>query len=207
MPEVNLGSAEQELGRAAEALRRGLVVAVPTDTVYGLAVDPNVPGSTERLFRLKGRPAETAVAVLAADISQVQGLVSGGSLTEPVAKLAETYWPGPLTLVVERDPHLGWDLGGDSSTIGVRVPDSDQILWLCGEVGPLAVTSANAHRQPPATSVAQIRSMFPVGIELFVDGGTCDGDPSTVVDTRTSPPSCIRQGSVAWAEMLALLQG
>ena len=138
---------------AAEALADGAVVAVPTDTVYGLAVDPAQPEAVARLFALKGRPADVPLPILVAGPEQV-AMVAGE--LEPAARhLADRYWPGPLTLVVPRRPGFTVDLGGPPAarqTVGVRRPDHPVVVALCELLGPLAVTSANLHGAPPATT-------------------------------------------------------
>ena len=141
------------LREAAAALADGAVVAVPTDTVYGLAVDPAQPDAVERLFALKGRPADVPLPILVAGPEQVAQVA--GHLEVAAQALAERYWPGPLTLVVPRRPGFTVDLGGPAAarqTVGVRRPDHPVVVALCEMLGPLAVTSANLHGEEPATS-------------------------------------------------------
>ncbi len=186
------------------ALGAGLVVAIPTDTVYGLAVDPSVPGATDRLFAMKQRPAGLALPVLVSDLDQGAGLARGGAMTWRARKLAERFWPGALTMVVVRRLGLDWELGGDPATIGLRCPASAVARELCGAVGPLAVTSANPHGDEPAHSVGEVAGAF--GPELLVvDGGRCEAVVSTVVDTTVDPPRCARQGGIAWEDVLGAL--
>jgi L-threonylcarbamoyladenylate synthase len=192
------------LGEAVERLRAGAVVAVPTDTVYGLAVDPLAPGAVERVFALKERPSEVALPVLVANWDQV-GAVAGG--LEPGALgLARRYWPGPLTLVVPRGPGFTVDLGGGTAggwSVGVRWPDHPVIQALCLAVGPLAVTSANRHGAPPATSADQAVGWLAADSDLaaVLDAGVCDGVPSTVVECRGWAWRCLRQGGIPWDEL------
>jgi tRNA threonylcarbamoyl adenosine modification protein (Sua5/YciO/YrdC/YwlC family) len=184
---------------AAEALAEGLVVALPTDTVYGLAVVPTRADAVERLFALKERPREVALPLLIGTADQV-GPVAG-SLDSAARYLADRYWPGPLTLVVPRAEGFTADLGGPRSarhTVGIRLPDHALVRTLCGRLGPLAVTSANRHGSPPATTAAEVASAFPGAHApaVVVDGGTCTGTPSTVIECRGPATRCLRQGSI-----------
>lgn len=194
------------LRRAAAALVDGGVVAVPTDTVYGLAVDPTQPEAVARLFRLKGRPGEVPLPVLVAGPGQVAQVA--GTLEPAAAELAARFWPGPLTLVVPRRPGFTVDLGGPPAarlTVGVRRPDHPVVVALCELLGPLAVTSANLHGAPPATAASEVAAAFcgEDRPELVLDGGRCDGSPSTVVECRGRASRCLREGALAWADLHA----
>lgn len=189
---------------AAEALRDGQVIAVPTDTVYGLAVDPWAPGASGRLFAVKGRPRGVRLPVLVADVSQAARLV-GDHLPPAAAALASRFWPGPLTVVVEATAGHGADLGEESPTVGLRCPDHAVIRAVCVAAGPIAVTSANLHGSPPCTTAGAVLAQME-GVALVVDAGACDGTPSTVVDATVSPPAILRAGAIgsaALAEALA----
>jgi tRNA threonylcarbamoyl adenosine modification protein (Sua5/YciO/YrdC/YwlC family) len=195
--------------RAASALADGAVVAVPTDTVYGLSVDPSQPDAVARLFALKGRPDDVPLPILVAGPEQV-ALVAG-PLESAAAELGARFWPGPLTLVVPRRPEFTVDLGGPPTarqTVGVRWPDHPAIVALCELLGPLAVTSANLHGDPPATTAAQVVAVFAGSDqpEVVLDGGTCDGTPSTVVECRGPASRCLREGALAW-DVLHLRSG
>jgi L-threonylcarbamoyladenylate synthase len=175
----------------ADALRRGEVVVIPTDTVYGLAVDPTVPGATQRLFDLKGRGRDVPIAVLVADATQAWALAA-----EPVPRraleLTAEHWPGALTIVVARAAGWDADLGDDDTTIGLRCPDRDDVRAWCRAVGPLATTSANRHGEPPAVDFEPTAALAAVR----VDGGRLSGQPSTVVDCTVDPPRVLREGAV-----------
>lgn len=178
----------------AEALRAGLVVLLPTDTVYGLAVDPTVPGATQRLFDLKGRGRDVPIAVLVADAQQAWP-TSAAPVPPAALDLAARHWPGALTLVVRRSPAWQGDIGDDIATIGLRCPDSAVVRDLCREVGPLATTSANRHGAPTAVTVAEaVAALGP--IDVVIDGGPLPGTASTVVDCTVEPPAVLRQGAV-----------
>jgi tRNA threonylcarbamoyl adenosine modification protein (Sua5/YciO/YrdC/YwlC family) len=188
---------------AAAALRQGRVVAVPTDTVYGLAVDPSLPGATAALYALKGRPEARALPVLVAGADRARALAAPEAWTPALERLAGRWWPGALTVVVARRAGLDWDLGGDAATIGLRVP-TEPVSGLCETLGALATTSANRHGEPPMTTAREVVAGF--GEELPVlDGGRCDAPPSTVVDLTGTTPSCLRRGAVAWEDIVELL--
>jgi tRNA threonylcarbamoyl adenosine modification protein (Sua5/YciO/YrdC/YwlC family) len=189
---------------AAAALARGQVVAIPTDTVYGVAADPGHPGATDRIFELKQRPTDTELPVLVLDADQAMSLCPAGGLQPYVRPLMDTFWPGALTVVVPRRPGLEAELGGDGTTIGIRAPDNDVVRELCRRVGPLAVTSANVHGRPPLTTAAAVRAAFAADVAVVVDGGVCEGEPSTVVDCTGDQPVLIREGRIPWAEIEAL---
>lgn len=192
----------QALEEARLALRAGLVVGLPTDTVYGLAVDPTQPGAVQRLFELKARPDSVALPVLVADVGQAQSLGDCG----PAARaLMSRWWPGGLTLVVTRRPGLGLELGGDEGTIGVRCPAHAIPLELARMVGPLATTSANLHGSAPLETAESLSVELGSGVAVILDAGACRGSPSTVVDCTGSEPVCLREGAISWAEVLASL--
>jgi tRNA threonylcarbamoyl adenosine modification protein (Sua5/YciO/YrdC/YwlC family) len=178
-----------------DALRAGEPVIVPTDTVYGIAVDPTRTGATARLFEVKERPATVAVPILATDVTQAFALAS--SLPDVAARLAERFWPGAMTLVVARRPGLDLDLGGDDDrTIGVRVPDHDLLRRLTAEVGPLATTSANRHGRPTPETAAAAADELRGAVTLVLDGGRCAGAPSTVVECRDTGVTVLREGRI-----------
>lgn len=189
------------LARIAAALEAGAVVAIPTDTVYGLAVIPSTPGAVDRLFEVKGRPDNLAVALLVADMTQAQRVMK---MNYAAMQLAVRFWPGALTLVGERAPGLGLELGGDETSIGVRCPAALYIQQICRRVGPLAVTSANRHGETPAESVAMLRQAF--GAQLLIaDGGECCNEPSTVVDVRENSARLLRAGAIDFDDIRAAL--
>jgi tRNA threonylcarbamoyl adenosine modification protein (Sua5/YciO/YrdC/YwlC family) len=188
------------------ALRVGSVVAMPTDTVYGLAVDPTIPGATQRLFALKGRSESVALPVLVSDLDAARALV--GPLPEPAATFASRYWPGPLTIVVERPAGsraASFELGAERHTIGIRCPDHAVALQLLRATGPLAVTSANRHGEPPLTELAAVEEEFGADVAAFVDGGRCDGRPSTVIACTADGWRVLRAGPVSLAQLTELV--
>ena len=191
---------------AASALQAGEVVAIPTDTVYGLAARVDCLEAVRTLFELKGRPDDVAIAVLAASGAQARELA--GEWSASAERLAAAWWPGALTMVVPARVLLA-SLGGSGATVGVRVPGSAWVRDLCSQTGPLAVTSANGHGEAPMTSAGAIAEAWPNGSPRFsivLDGGPCEGMPSTVVDCSQDPPQCLREGALTWARIVSSLE-
>ncbi len=191
----------EAIAAAAAALRAGEPVGVPTDTVYGLAADAADADAIQRLFELKERPVDRSIAVLVADLAAAETLVR---LTPPARRLAERFWPGPLTIVAARRPEAPPHLG-TGATIGVRVPDDDIMRAIAGPA-PLAVTSANLHGGPTPSTAQGVAELFPA-LGLVVDGGPRPGSSSTVVDATGAAPEVLRQGPVSLNDILAVVAG
>lgn len=187
----------------AALLAAGAVVAVPTDTVYGLAARLDDADAIGRLFTAKHRPASMPVAVLCATTADAVSVAA--SWHEGAARLAERYWPGPLTLVLDADPELAARLGARHG-VGVRVPDDAVCQALLTLTGPLAVTSANEHGAPPSTT-AEAALALGGGVAAALDGGTRDGAVSTVVDLTGRSPVVVRDGALPARDVLASLSG
>ena len=186
--------------RLARALLAGEPVVVPTDTVYGVAAVPTVSHATDRLYALKDRRPDVPLAVLIGDPDDAWTLAV--EVSPRARELAGRFWPGPLTLVLRRDPGLaGWELGGDPATIGVRCPDSPLVRAVARRVGPIATTSANRHGHPtPVDAVDAAAALLgPVGV--VADTGPCDGVASTVVDLTVEPPRVLRLGALTAAAL------
>jgi L-threonylcarbamoyladenylate synthase len=200
--------ADDDAGRAAAVriLRGGGVVALPTDTVYGIAVDLSVAGGIERLFEAKRRPPDRAIMLLLADAGQAPGLAEW---PPAAAVLADAFWPGGLTLVLlqRHGVALPTVLTGGRPTIGLRVPDHPSPRALAAGVGPLPVTSANVSGLPEAGTAAEILAQIGDAIDLILDGGPSRGGPaSTVVDCTESIPRILRVGAVAPEDVAARLR-
>ena len=189
----------EAIAAAAEALREGDIVGLPTDTVYGLAADPWHSGAADRLFSVKGRPRSVELPVLVAGEDQALGLVIG--LPDAALRLMKAFWPGALTLVLPRRPGLVADLGDDDATIGLRCPAHPVPLAICREIGPVATTSANRHGMPPVTSASALAATLN-GVAIVLDAGECDAAASTVVDATGETPRLLREGAVPWGEIL-----
>ena len=191
-------TSEQQAAAVAAALRAleaGQPVGVPTDTVYGLAANAANADGIQQLFELKQRPEDRSIAVLVADVAAAAALVE---LNAPARRLAEHFWPGPLTIVANRTPTAPPHLG-TGSTIGVRLPGDDVMRAIAGP-GPLAVTSANLHGGPTPSTAQGVADLFPT-LSLIVDGGPRPGASSTVVDMTGSNPVVLREGPVSLDEI------
>jgi L-threonylcarbamoyladenylate synthase len=191
--------------QAIEVLRAGGIVAMPTDTVYGVGVALDAPDGLPRLFAAKDRPLDRAIVLLVADIEQAGGV---GVLSPAARVLADHFWPGGLTLVLERVPaaQLPAALTAGATTVGVRIPDHDCARALAGALGPLPVTSANLSGQPDARDAREVLSQLGSRIDLVLDGGPARGAiPSTVVDCSTGQPRVLRVGAVGSTEIAAAL--
>jgi tRNA threonylcarbamoyl adenosine modification protein (Sua5/YciO/YrdC/YwlC family) len=193
------------VAEASRVLSDGWPVAIPTDTVYGLAVDPFRPGATDRLFEAKRRPRGVTLPVLVAGLDQALSLA--GPVSQGALALMRRFWPGPLTVVVARRDGLGVDLGDDDATIGVRCPAHPVARALSAAAGPLATTSANLHGEAPLVAADDVASAFGATVPLVLDGGPCTGLPSTVVDCTGGEAKLLRQGGTAWDEVLAVFSG
>jgi L-threonylcarbamoyladenylate synthase len=191
------------LDAAVKALAAGQIIGIPTDTVYGLAADAFHTGAADRLFAVKRRPRQVDLPVLVAGEDQAMELATG--VPGAARRLMAQFWPGALTVVVPRRPGLTVDLGEDEATIGLRCPDHDVPLALCRSVGPLATTSANLHGDETPTAAADVVALFGDAVAVVVDGGRCEGSPSTVVDCTGEDVKLLREGRIPWLEVTASL--
>jgi L-threonylcarbamoyladenylate synthase len=186
-----------------DVLVHGGLVAFPTDTVYGLAALPFQPQFIERLYVVKGRSSLKAIAILIGDLAQIDQVIT--ALSPMALRLAERFWPGPLTLVVRRLPSLPAALSPDD-TIGVRMPDHPVALALMRQSGPLAVTSANLSGRENAITAREVLDQLRGRIHLVLDGGRVPGGiPSTVVDCTGEQPIVLRKGPVTLESLQAVL--
>lgn len=186
------------VGEIADLFFNSGVVAIPTDTVYGLAARLDRPAALAAVFAAKGRPPGLALPVLVGRWSQVRRVA--GRLPRTARLLAARFWPGALTVVVPALPEVGPLLGGDGHSVGLRQPDHPFVRALCRRVGPIACTSANRHGEPPCATALEVASTFDADqVALVVDGGRCEGAPSTVVDCTVNPPACVRAGRLPWS--------
>jgi len=205
VPAVGVPPPPTAILQAVRALGQGRPIGIPTDTVYGLAVDPFLPGATDRIFAAKRRPRDVSLPVLVTGAEQALALST--AVPDVALRLMAHYWPGALTLVLPARPGLGADLGDDEATVGVRNPDHPVPQALCAAVGPLATTSANRHGEPTLTLAAEVADAFGDDVPVVLDGGVCAGSPSTVVDCTGAEPKLLRDGRIPWAEVQAVLAG
>ncbi len=180
--------------QALDLLKKGKLVAFPTDTVYGLAADVRNTQAIERLYLVKDREASKAIAVLIGSIEDLAQVAV--YLPTAAQRLVEAFWPGPLTIVIERHPDLPGNLS-PLPTIGVRMPDHPVAITLLNLTGPLAVTSANLSNAPNSTSAQAVFEQLGGRIGMILDGGqTPGGLPSTVVDCTQPEIKILRTGPI-----------
>jgi len=186
---------EAGLAAAAEAISRGELVLTPTDTVYGVAADAFTPAAVAGLLVAKNRGRAMPVPVLIAEASTLAGLVLR---VPPVAtELAQDFWPGGLTLVVEHAPSLAWDLGDAEGTVAVRLPDDEVARDLLRRTGPLAVSSANRSGRPAATTAQEaIDQLGEHAAVVLDDGPRTSSAASTIVDCTGPVPRVLRVGAI-----------
>lgn len=204
MARILSAGSEEAIRAAAESLRAGNLVVLPTDTVYGVASALD-EAAIERIFAAKKRPAERAIPVLIADRSGVELVAS--DFPEEAQRLADAFWPGPLTLALPRRPDLPPNLS-PLTTIGVRVPDLPSARALIAAAGgALAVTSANRSDQPPACTVQSAVRYLAEAVALYLDGGPCRGGiPSTVVAFDEGELHIVRPGPISEAALRQALR-
>lgn len=199
---------EAALAEAGQLLRAGEVVAIPTETVYGLAALP-AEAPLRQLLLLKRRSSEKGIQLLIDSVDQARQLVR---LTPAAEALAERFWPGGLTLVLEAQPgvELPALLSGGRPTVGLRLPDHEVPRRLARELGPIAASSANLSGRPPATTAEHIQASLGEELPLILDGGPVRGGVSSTVvlcPSDGSTPVILREGALSQREILAALPG
>jgi L-threonylcarbamoyladenylate synthase len=194
-----------DLAPAAAWLMSGRVVAYPTDTLYGLAVNVRDAAAVRRLFSLKGRVAAAALPLIGASAHQV--VTDTGALSAREMLLVQRFWPGPLSLVRDAPSWMPAEVHGGRRTVAVRVPNHVVARALAEAVGGLiAATSANRSGAPPATSARDLDALAADPDVFVVDAGPVTGGaPSTLVDVRGATPICLREGAVAWSRVVESL--
>jgi tRNA threonylcarbamoyl adenosine modification protein (Sua5/YciO/YrdC/YwlC family) len=199
---------------AKVSLGRTELAVIPTDTVYGLAANAFSAEAVEKLLNAKGRDRQSPPPVLVANLNMARALVE--VLPDAAERLAETFWPGALTLILRSQPSLDWDLGETNQTVALRVPDHKIALALIEETGPLAVSSANLTGEPAATTAKQAFDYLGDSVEVYLDGGPSPkGEASTILDltalvdnyddknvlTTVGKIKVIRQGALSLAKI------
>jgi L-threonylcarbamoyladenylate synthase len=183
------------LMEAAAAVRRGELVVLPTDTVYGIGADAFTPSAVTLLLDAKGRGRDMPPPVLVGTVRAATALID--DMGPYGQDLIDAFWPGPLTLVCKANRALSWDLGDTKGTVAVRMPLHPVALDLLKETGPMAVSSANRSGAPAATTVDEAEEQLGDAIEVYLDGGkTTDNTPSTILDLTTAVPRMLRRGAI-----------
>jgi L-threonylcarbamoyladenylate synthase len=193
-----------ETQEAAAAVARGDLVVMPTETVFGLGARPDLREAIARVFEAKQRPRILTLAILAHDPGQAESVAAFDGRARVIA---ERFWPGPVTLVLPRtEASESWDLGAETSTVGVRVPDHPVAAALLAVTGPLAVTSANRSGEPPPPDCDGVRAAFGDAVTVYLCGGPAPvGVASTIVDLSGPEPGILRPGAVPFEDILDAL--
>lgn len=199
---------------ARQAVSRGELIVIPTDTVYGVAADAFSPTAVQRLLDAKGRGRDQPPPVLIGSKETLVALAE--SVPEPVQRLIDAFWPGGLTIVLPAQPSLVWDLGETKGTVAVRMPEGRVALELLVETGPLAVSSANLTGEPAALTAADAERMLEDSVAVYLDGGPSgEGVASTIIDAtslvtrgedgETGEVRILRQGAVSRTQLEEIL--
>jgi L-threonylcarbamoyladenylate synthase len=200
--------AERDRGieAAVNAVRRGDLIVMPTDTLYGVGVDAFKSWSVHALINAKGRTRQMPPPVLVGSRATLDGLVF--YLTREAHDLVDAFWPGALTVVVEQAPSLQWDLGDSNGTVAVRMPLHPVALEVLRETGPMAVSSANKTGQPPALTADEAREQLGYAVSVYLEAGPCgDPAPSTIIDCTTSTPRILRDGAIPLDQLREVVPG
>jgi tRNA threonylcarbamoyl adenosine modification protein (Sua5/YciO/YrdC/YwlC family) len=195
---------EAAVTAAAGAVRRGELVVIPTDTVYGIAADAFSHDAVRSLLAAKGRGREMPPPVLVSAATTLDALAE--SVPAWARTLVETFWPGPLTLVCRQQSSLVWDLGETRGTVAVRMPDDELALAVLERTGPLAVSSANLTGRPAATDADAAEEMLGDAVAVIVDGGVSPGgEASTIIDVTVPEGRVLRLGALSLEELNAAI--
>ena len=188
---------------AVRAIQAGGVIAMATDTVYGLACDPANAAAVSRIYAIKRRPDRLELTILAASAADIEEDVD---LNAAAQTLAAAFWPGALSIICTLRARR-WAVPRDGDTLSVRVPDHRVALELLRRTGPLATTSANRHGDPPAKTAAGVAEALGSEVDLVLDGGPSAGLASTIIDCTTTTPRVLRDGPISATALLSLLGG
>ncbi len=199
---------EAAIEAASLAIQRGGLVAIPTDTVYGVAADAFDAEAVQDLLAAKGRGRDMPPPVLVSAATTLDALAV--RVPAYARALVEEFWPGPLTIVCHAQPSLQWDLGDTRGTVAARMPDHEIALEILERTGPLAVSSANRTGMPAATDADQVEEMLGGAVDVLVDAGPSPmgsvPTPSTIIDVTGARPRMLRQGALAPEQLNAVLE-
>jgi tRNA threonylcarbamoyl adenosine modification protein (Sua5/YciO/YrdC/YwlC family) len=198
--------AERDRGIAAavEAVKSGELVVLPTDTVYGVGADAFTAHAVNALQNARGADRRVPPPVLVGSRHTLDGLVY--SLPKAARELADAFWPGALTIIVEHSPSLQWDLGDTGGVVAVRMPLHPVALEVLREVGPMAVTTANKIGQPPPATAEDAREQLEYAVRIYLEAGAAaDPAPSTIVDVTGDVPRVLRNGAIPYEKLRDLV--
>ncbi|MGW2344819.1 L-threonylcarbamoyladenylate synthase [Streptomyces sp. NPDC001661] len=188
------------LREAASAVRRGELVVLPTDTVYGIGADAFTPEAVGDLLEAKGRGRTMPTPVVIPSPNTLHGLVT--DFSEMAWELVDAFWPGGLTLVAKQQPSLQWDLGNTRGTVAIRMPLHPVAIELLTEVGPMALSSANLTGHPAPEDCDAAQEMLGDSVSVYLDGGPTPGNiPSSIVDVTGKVPVLLREGALTADEL------
>ncbi len=191
---------------AADAVARGEVVVLPTDTVYGVGADAFDAQAVAAVLAAKGRGRSMPPPVLVPSVRTLDGLAT--DVSDDARELIAAFWPGPLTLVCRVQPSLRWDLGDTAGTVALRMPLHRVTLAVLELTGPMAVTSANRTGQPPATTADEAVEQLGDAVSVYLDAGPAPSDvASTILDVTSGAPRVLRQGPIALERLRQVVPG
>ena len=184
-----------KLNLAVEAINKNQVVGIPTETVYGIGVNPYSQEAVNKIFDLKGRDEDKPLSILVSSYYDLQKL----DIVSTIPEVVELYWPGPLTIVVETTKEFADGVGTKNPfSIGVRVPDNELAIELLKITGPLAVTSANRSGENDITSNYEAEEIFGSNVAEYLEGAAVHGSGSTIIDFRVEGGEILREGPLKW---------
>ncbi len=194
------------LARAAGTIRAGGIVVVPTETLYGLAADPFSTQAVRRLFSIKDRALDRAVALIAADLAQIVAQL--GELSPLAQLLAERFWPGPLTLLLPAPEAIAGEVSAGTGRVGVRVPAHAVARGVChASGGVLTATSANISGRQATGDPEEVVASLGTQVDIVLDAGKTEGGlPSTIVDVSALEPRLVRRGAIPWETVMSCLR-
>lgn len=196
---------DEAVEAAALAIRRGELVVLPTDTVYGIAADAFDPAAVRALLAAKGRGREMPPPVLIAGAATADALAV--NIPAFARSLMEAFWPGPLTIVLRQQESLQWDIGDTRGTVALRVPDHEVARQILVRTGPLAVSSANTTGSPAALNAVSAEEMLGKEVSVVVDAGPALGkDASTIVDATSEQGRILRLGALSLDQLNEALE-
>ncbi len=197
---------EEAVAAVIDIVANGGVICFPTDTAYGLGVDPGNTSALDRLFTIKGRASNKPILLLVDSVEMARTQSRETALFE---HLAREFWPGPITLVVSAAPGLSERVTGRSGTVGIRWPRAPLATRLVGRLGhPLTATSANLSGEAPARSATEAVDQLGDRVDLVIDGGPSPDTPSsTLLDLTKDPPRLLREGPIAYDDLASFLHG